>query len=150
MIKAELVTKISSDTDIDKKAVEKVINAFIQSVGEELAGGGKVVLTGLGTFFTRENSERTARNPQTGEMIDVRGKVVARFKAGKLLAEVVKDGKVTKMKPGKNLDETIQESRKKRESMDAVEAAENNDKGNTMKDDGGAGGTAKTEEESGD
>ena len=49
-----------------------------------------VQLIGFGTFSISERAARTGRNPQTGATIEIKAKKVAKFKAGKALADNVK------------------------------------------------------------
>ncbi|MEK1833086.1 HU family DNA-binding protein, partial [Priestia megaterium] len=47
-------------------------------------------LIGFGTFEVRERAERTGRNPQTGEIMQIPASKIASFKAGKELKQAVK------------------------------------------------------------
>jgi nucleoid DNA-binding protein len=44
-----------------------------------LKGGGKVTLVGFGTFSVSKRQARNGRNPQTGEVIKIKARKVARF-----------------------------------------------------------------------
>lgn len=90
MNKAELVTKVSDKTELTKKDTEKVINAFIDVVGDTLAHGDRVQLVGFGTFEVVERAERQGRNPATNEPILIKASKAPKFKASKNLKEVVK------------------------------------------------------------
>ena len=63
------------------------MDALFESIAEALASGDKVSLTGFGVFEVRERAARTARNPQTGEPIEVPASKAPAFKAGKGLKE---------------------------------------------------------------
>jgi DNA-binding protein HU-beta len=54
-----------------------------------MAEGDKVQLIGFGTFETRERSAKTAKNPRTGETVEVPACKAPAFKAGKALKELV-------------------------------------------------------------
>jgi DNA-binding protein HU-beta len=86
MNKAELIAKISEDTGITKTQANAALDSFIEAVTKTLKGGGKVTLVGFGTFTVSKRSARNGRNPQTGEVIKIKARKVARFKAGKELA----------------------------------------------------------------
>ncbi len=86
MNKAELVTKISDEADITKSQANAALDSFVAAVTKTLKGGGKVTLVGFGTFSVSNRSARTGRNPKTGEVIKIKAKKVARFKAGKELS----------------------------------------------------------------
>lgn len=86
MNKADLIAKISEDTGITKTQANDALDSFIEAVTKTLKGGGKVTLVGFGTFTVSKRNARNGRNPQTGEVIKIKAKKVARFKAGKELA----------------------------------------------------------------
>lgn len=86
MNKAELIAKISEDTGINKTQANDALDSFIAAVTKTLKSGGKVTLVGFGTFSVSKRSARNGRNPQTGEVIKIKARKVARFKAGKELA----------------------------------------------------------------
>ncbi len=87
MNKAELVAKLADDAGISKTQANAAIDSFIDAVTKTLKKDGKVTLVGFGTFSLSKRSARTGRNPQTGETIKIKAKRVAKFKAGKELAE---------------------------------------------------------------
>ena len=90
MNKTELINAMAEKAELSKKDAEKALNAFIDTVTEELADGGKVQLIGFGTFETSERAARMGKNPQTGEEMEIPASIVPKFKAGKALKEAVK------------------------------------------------------------
>lgn len=86
MNKAELIAKISEDADLTKTQVNIVLDSFIDTVTKTLKSGDKVTLVGFGTFSVSKRLARNGRNPQTGEIIKIKAKKVAKFKAGKELS----------------------------------------------------------------
>jgi len=86
MNKAELVAKIAEDAGITKSQANGALDSFIEAVTKTLKAGGKVTLVGFGTFSVSKRNARTGRNPQTGAVIKIKAKKVARFKAGKELS----------------------------------------------------------------
>ena len=89
MNKADLIAKISENSELPKKDVEKVLTGFMDAVTEALKAGDKVQLIGFGTFETRKREARTGRSPQTGEAIDIPACISPAFKAGKSLKDSV-------------------------------------------------------------
>ena len=85
MNKAELITKISEDAEITKGQANAAVDSFVEAVTKTLKGGGKVTLVGFGTFSVSKRAARNGRNPQTGAVIKIKARKVARFKAGKEL-----------------------------------------------------------------
>ena len=89
MNKTELIAAVAEKATISKKDAENAVSAVIASITESLAGGEKVQIAGFGTFEVRERAAKTARNPRTGETIDVPACKVPAFKAGKGLKDKV-------------------------------------------------------------
>ncbi len=91
MNKAELADALAERTGIQRKdsraAVEALFDPESGLIAQALQRGEKVSLTGFGTFEVRERKARTARNPRTGEMIEVPATRAAAFRAGKGLKD---------------------------------------------------------------
>jgi DNA-binding protein HU-beta len=86
MNKAELIAKIADDASITKTQANASLDSFVEAVTKTLKGGGKVTLVGFGTFSVSKRAARNGRNPQTGAVIKIKAKKVAKFKAGKELS----------------------------------------------------------------
>ena len=86
MNKADLIAKLAEDAGITKTQANEALDSFIDAVTKTLKKGGKVTLVGFGTFSTSERKARNGRNPQTGAVIKIKKRTVAKFKAGKELA----------------------------------------------------------------
>ena len=86
MNKAELVDKLSKDASLTKVQANEALDSFTNSVVGALKKGDRVTLVGFGTFSVSERSARNGRNPQTGEVIKIKARKVAKFKAGKELS----------------------------------------------------------------
>lgn len=89
MNKAELIAKISEDAGITKTQANASIDAFVDAVTKTLKKGDKVTLVGFGTFSVSKRAARNGRNPQTGAVIKIKAKKVAKFKAGKELSSKI-------------------------------------------------------------
>jgi DNA-binding protein HU-beta len=86
MNKAELIAQIADDAGITKTQANTALDSFVETVTKTLKKGDKVTLVGFGTFSVSKRAARNGRNPQTGEVIKIKARKVARFKAGKELA----------------------------------------------------------------
>ena len=89
MTKTELIAEMAEKSNLSKKDLEKALKAFTETVTEVLAIGDKVQLVGFGTFEVRDRKAKTAKNPRTGEPIQVEAKKAPVFKAGKALKDAV-------------------------------------------------------------
>ncbi|KLV29172.1 MULTISPECIES: HU family DNA-binding protein [Priestia] len=90
MKKAEFIEAVASKSELTKQDTKKAVDALFETISTTLAKGEKIQLVGLGTFEVRERSERTGRNPQTGEEMTIPATKVPGFKAGKEFKEAVK------------------------------------------------------------
>ena len=86
MNKAELIAKVADDAGITKTQANAALDSFVEAVTKTLKGGGKVTLVGFGTFSVSKRAARNCRNPQTGAVIKIKARKVAKFKAGKELS----------------------------------------------------------------
>ena len=89
MNKAELISKIADDAGITKTQANKTVDSFVEAVTKTLKKGDKVTLVGFGTFSVSKRAARNGRNPQTGAVIKIKAKKVAKFKAGKELSSKI-------------------------------------------------------------
>ena len=90
MNKADLVNHVAASADLSKSAAGAAVEAVLGGVSGALAGGDSVSIVGFGTFSVAERAARTARNPRTGEAIEVGPSKAPKFKAGKALKDAVK------------------------------------------------------------
>ena len=89
MNKGDLIDAIAKDAGLSKVDAGNALNAFVSNVSQSLKKGENVQLIGFGTFSISARAARTGRNPQSGAEIKIAAKNVAKFKAGKALAEAV-------------------------------------------------------------
>lgn len=89
MTKQELVEKMAAKSGLTKADLERALNAFQEAVTEELSKGGKVTLTGFGTYATSKREAREGRNPRTGEKVKIAARKAVTFKVGSKLKEAV-------------------------------------------------------------
>ena len=82
MNKGELIDTIASSTGESKRVVGDILDATINTIEGAVKKGERVSLPGFGTFERRQRSARTARNPRTGEEIQVPATKVPAFKPG--------------------------------------------------------------------
>jgi len=89
MNKTELTAALAEKTGFGKKDAEKALNALVEVVTEALAEGNRVSIVGFGSFEVKERPARIARNPRTGEEIQIEASKAPVFKAGKALKDSV-------------------------------------------------------------
>ena len=69
--------------------VREVIRRVLDGIMETLVSEGRIELRNFGVFEVRGRRPRRARNPRTGEAVDVPARRVVTFKAGRELGERV-------------------------------------------------------------
>ena len=95
MTKSVLIEKISEKVEgLSKKQTEVVVETLFDSIKDALAKGGKVEIRGFGNFKLRNRNARKARNPKTGEAVEVPPKKVPYFKVGKRITRNGKQGHI--------------------------------------------------------
>ena len=89
MNKGELVAALAAKTEMTKKDSEAALNGVIEVITEALNKGEKVQLIGFGTFEAKSRPARVARNPRTGESVEIAACKAPAFKAGKALKDAI-------------------------------------------------------------
>jgi DNA-binding protein HU-beta len=89
MTKSELVRVLAEDFELPRRQVNDLVEGLLDKITEVLKSGDKVALTPFGQFRIRDRAARVARNPQTGEPVNVPAKRVLKFTAGRTLKEAV-------------------------------------------------------------
>ncbi|HKB69203.1 MAG TPA: integration host factor subunit beta [Thermoanaerobaculia bacterium] len=89
MTKAELIERVLTAADLNKKEAEAAVEAFFDSIIQSLREGEKIELRGFGSFRLRSRGARVGRNPKTGEKVQVPAKRIPYFKPGKELKELI-------------------------------------------------------------
>jgi integration host factor subunit beta len=76
---------------ISKKDCARVVDAFLEAVKEALKQQHNIEVRGFGTFKIRRRKTRMARNPRTGDPVEVAARPVPVFKPSKELRALVAD-----------------------------------------------------------
>ncbi|MEJ2118061.1 MAG: HU family DNA-binding protein [Alphaproteobacteria bacterium] len=91
MNKTDLVAAVAEETQITKDKAAVAVEAVIKHIQEALVEGDEVRLPGFGNFKVADRKATTARNPRTGETVDVPASRVAKFSPAKGLKEALND-----------------------------------------------------------
>ena len=73
-----------------KVQAEQAVDTVVDSIVNTLKKGGEVSIAGLGIFSVKARAARQARNPRTGETLQVPAMKVPKFRAAKALKEAVR------------------------------------------------------------
>ena len=91
MNKAALVESVHEVLGGTKVQAEQVVDSLISSIITTLQKGEEVSIAGLGIFSAKMRAARTARNPRTGDIVDVPAMRVPKFRAAKALKDAVRN-----------------------------------------------------------
>ena len=85
MTKKEIVRKISEEKGLTQLAVKEIVQMTFDAIVDTLINDPKhrIELRNFGVFEVKKRAARTARNPRTGERVEVPAKYVVTFKPGK-------------------------------------------------------------------
>ncbi|WP_349372136.1 HU family DNA-binding protein [Salinarimonas sp.] len=89
MNKGELVSAVAEKTGLSKAQAGEALDAALESIQETLKKGEEVKIVGFGTFTVADRPAGEARNPRTGEKVQVPASKTPKFKAGAGLKDAV-------------------------------------------------------------
>lgn len=89
MNKQALVDMVHEKIGGTKVQAESVVEGIIEAIVSTLKKGGEVSIAGLGIFSVKDRAARTARNPKTGETVQVAATRVPKFRPAKALKDSV-------------------------------------------------------------
>ena len=89
MTKRDMAKAIADETGISQVQATAIVQRIFDSITETLLSEGRIELRNFGVFEVKERKPRRARNPRTGEAVDVPGKRVVVFKPGREMEERV-------------------------------------------------------------
>ena len=90
MTKADIVNEIAKETNLEKVAVQKVVESFMDTIEDSLAGGNNVYLRGFGSFIVKKRATKTARNISKNTTITIPAHNIPSFKPSKTFAGKLK------------------------------------------------------------
>ena len=84
MIKSELMNALNEKLpELQGKDVELALNCILEHMANALVQGERIEIRGFGSFDCRRRPPRLARNPMTGDTVNLPAKVAIHFKPGK-------------------------------------------------------------------
>jgi integration host factor subunit beta len=88
--KKEIVKQISERIGLTQLKTKEIVQQTFDAIVETLLEVGRIELRNFGVFEVKQRKARKARNPRTGERVDVPPKNVVTFKPGKEMEEKVR------------------------------------------------------------
>jgi DNA-binding protein HU-beta len=71
MKRKEFVKKIAESSQQSPLVVQKILREFVKILAEALKNGEKITISGLGQFKVKPTKPKLARNPKTGEPVQL-------------------------------------------------------------------------------
>ena len=93
MTKKEIVKQISERIGLTQLKTKEIVQQTFDAIVDTLLEVGRIELRNFGVFEVKQRKARKARNPRTGERVDVPPKNVVTFKPGKEMEERVRQMK---------------------------------------------------------
>ncbi len=87
--KRELVQRIAEKTGVQQVSAKEVIQSFLDEIINELANGNRLEFRDFGVFEPKSKAQRVARNPRTGDKVQVPEKTTVKFKVGRLMKKKI-------------------------------------------------------------
>ena len=83
MNKLNIINDLAKEKNLTINDSEKIVSTIIEEISKSLILGERVEFRGFGIFFTKSRKKRVARNPKTGELINIRAKRLPHFRIAK-------------------------------------------------------------------
>ena len=99
--------EVVQQTGVTQLLAREIIQATFDTITNTLAESGRLELRDFGVFEVKRRAAYQARNPLTGEAVDVPGKNVVTFSPGKAMAEKVQKKRMKKKKMTGSVLETV-------------------------------------------
>ena len=96
MTKADLVSRITEKTSIQKEEVEKTIESFFVTIKDSLSQGENIYFRGFGSFIIKQRAAKTARNISKKSTIVIPAHQTPVFKPADDFINQVKEGLLVK------------------------------------------------------
>jgi len=88
--KKEIVKQISDQIGLTQLKTKEIVQLTFDAIVDTLLADRRIELRNFGVFEVKLRKARKARNPRTGEKVDVPPKNVVTFKPGKEMEEKVR------------------------------------------------------------
>ena len=87
--KRELIRKVAQKTRQKQHLAKQIVQTFMDEMVNELSRGNRLEFREFGVFDVHHKKPRLARNPRTGDLVQVPAKAVVQFKVGRLMKQKV-------------------------------------------------------------
>jgi integration host factor subunit alpha len=81
LTRADLSDAVHSEIGLSRAECSTLIEAILGQIGDALANGENVKISGFGSFILRDKPKRIGRNPKTGVEVPIDPRRVLTFRA---------------------------------------------------------------------
>jgi nucleoid DNA-binding protein len=125
--KKEIVKTISEEIGLTQLETKEIVQKTFEAIVETLVADERIELRNFGVFEVKQRAARKARNPRTGERVEVPAKSVVTFKPGKEMEERIRQLDEKKARQKQESEKKKPENDKAREGGQSPKpAAESN------------------------
>lgn len=86
---SQLVDEVAQRTGMTKSQAKQAVSAVVDAMGEHLAQGHRIQVSGFGSFEVRDRAERQGTNPRTREKVTIPASKAVGFRAASNLKSKV-------------------------------------------------------------
>ena len=87
--RSHIISKLSKKFNIDIEKSDRSVKTILDTMKLSLSNNDRIEIRGLGSFQVKEYAPRKARNPKTGESVNLNTQHQIQFKAGEPLRKKV-------------------------------------------------------------
>ena len=91
MNKLNIINDLAKEKNLTINDSEKIVSVIIEEISKSLVVGGRAEFRGFGVFFIKKRKKRIARNPKTGDLIDIQSKRLPKFKIAKAFFQKINE-----------------------------------------------------------
>ncbi len=81
LTRADLSEAVSTEIGLSRADCSSIVESILGQIGNALAEGENVKISGFGTFILRDKALRMGRNPKTGVLVPIEARRVLTFRA---------------------------------------------------------------------
>jgi integration host factor subunit beta len=81
--KLNIINDLAKEKNLTIKDSEKIVSTIVEEISKSLVLGERVEFRGFGIFFVKSRKKRIARNPKTGELLNIQSKRLPQFRISK-------------------------------------------------------------------
>lgn len=90
--RADLGEAVYQEVGLSRNESASLVEQVLEEISDALISGESVKVSSFGSFIVRKKSQRTGRNPKTGEEVPILPRRVIVFRASNILKDRINQG----------------------------------------------------------